>query len=185
MRKSRIERSIGIKALAIALTLGSLSASALGWASETRHLPKLDASATKAAPASSHLTLGGLASFDVFGLEQASFSTERENVPPEIAEYARAALQTDNRFRYESPGQGVLRFECEDSGCDRIRAEVTQGPDGPVLWQTSKVFRHCPFIRFTFQPDSKKFAHKMVERLAQDYQNALKASATKIEIHQE
>ncbi len=179
MKKSRAERLVRFKSVVLALALGVLSAASLAWASEPDNLPRVD---TPLASESAHPSLGGLVSFDVFGLEKTSFSALRENVPPEITEYARAAIEADPRLHYTSPGQGILKFECANSGCNRIRAQVTQGLDGPVLWQTSRLYRHCPFIRFSFQPDSKKFAYQMVEQLARDYQSALKASTVKIEI---
>jgi len=170
---------VHFKSVALALVLGVLSVASQAWASEPDNLPRVD---TPLASESAHPSLGGLVSFDVFGLEKTSFSALRENVPPEITEYARAAIQADPRLNYISPGQGILKFECANSGCNRIRAQVTQGLDGPVLWQASRLYRHCPFVRFSFQPDSKKFAYKMVEQLARDYQSALKASTVKIEI---
>ncbi|WP_303675011.1 hypothetical protein [Vampirovibrio chlorellavorus] len=126
--------------------------------------------------------LGGVQSLDVLGWETAGFSARRESVPPEIAEYARAALQEQSNLPYQSPADAILKFECADSGCYRVRAQVSQGTDGPVLWEHSEVYRRCPLMRFTFQPDGKKFARRMVNRLTLDYQNALKPNMAKIEI---
>ncbi|WP_373531661.1 hypothetical protein [Vampirovibrio sp.] len=175
-----------VKFLALVVSLGVWVGGSTACAFALESLPNVDPAAAST-PSNfsrefSPPSLAGLRSFDVFGLEKASFSAFRENVPPEITEYARAALQADTRFEYSSPGQGVLKFECVDFKCNRIRAEVTHGVDGPVLWQTARVYRHCPLIRFSFQPDSKKFAYRMVEQLGRDYQNALKASRVKIEI---
>ncbi len=126
--------------------------------------------------------LGMVQSLDVLGWETSSFSARRESVPPEIAEYARAALQEQSQLPYQSPADAVLKFECADSGCYRVRAQVTQGAEGPVLWEHAEVYRRCPLMRFTFQPDGKKFARRMVNRLTVDYQNALKPNMAKIEI---
>lgn len=126
--------------------------------------------------------LGLVQSLDVADWGTASFSPDREGVPPEIAEYARAALQAQSHLQYNSPADAVLKFECADSGCYRVRAQVSQGEGGPVLWEHTAVYKRCPLMRFTFLPDGKKFAHLMVERLTQDYQNAQKPNMAKIEI---
>jgi hypothetical protein len=179
VKKMRAESLVRFKSVVLALALCVLSPASMALAFEPENLPRVD---TPLVRESSQPSLGELVSFDVFGLEKTSFSALRENVPPEITEYARAAIQADSRLHYSSPAQGVLKFECANSGCNRIRAQVTRGVDGPVLWESSRLYRHCPFVRFSFQPDSKKFAYQMVEKLAHDYQSALKASTVKIEI---
>lgn len=144
------------------------------------------------APVSTALpALGELSTFDVFGMERQDFSAERQNIPHEAVEYARTALQNNDHLKYSSPAQGVLRFKCENTSCSRIRAEVTQGVDGPVVWQTVQQYKRCPFVDFSFMPDSKKFANSIVSLLAHDYQNLLKVRtaitpvSTKIQIEEE
>jgi hypothetical protein len=129
--------------------------------------------------------LGELRSFDVLDMEGHDFSSSRENVPAEILEYARTALQNDDRLRYGSPGQGLLRFSCVNNGCSRIRAEVTQGLNGPVVWQTEELFEPGFLVNIHFLPDSRFFAKRIVGKLAVDYQKALKPLPMKINIQEE
>lgn len=135
--------------------------------------------------------LGDLRSFDVMDMERQDFSASRELIPHEAVEYARTALQNNGHLSYKSPAQGILRFKCENNSCSRIRAEVTEGMDGPVVWSTVQQYRRCPFVDFSFMPDSKKFANTIVSLLAQDYQSvvkvqtAIKAVPAKIQIEEE
>jgi hypothetical protein len=62
---------------------------------------------------------------------------------------------------------------------------VTDGVDGPVVWQTVMQYRLNPLIDFTFLPDSKKFAGKLINKLAEDYQQTLKAVPQKIQIKED
>lgn len=176
-------RAMSVKTFALTLAFGLLSGSAQNWAAETGTLPEIKTTPT--VTASALMTLGKLGSFEISAKERGGFSSERGEVPPELAEYARTALQKDTRLNYASPAQGILKFQCEDSDCHRIKAEVTYGEDGPVLWQDSRLYKLCPFINFRFLPDSQKFARKMVEQLAQDYEAAVKAGSIKIEIKEE
>ena len=115
--------------------------------------------------------LGELRSFEVHEFEKNDFSSAREMVPPEIVQYARTAIQSDERLTYRSPGEGIVHFYCDGPLCGRIRMEVTQGQDGPVVWKTSRQYR--PFVGM-MQPDSRKFAKKLVEDLAADYESAIR-----------
>jgi hypothetical protein len=123
--------------------------------------------------------LGALQSIEVRSFEQRDFSVSRDASPPELAEYARTAIQNDERLRYASPGQGVLHFYCDAPGCSKIRAELTQGESGPVLWQAVEMYR--PMVTLT-EPDPRKLAKRLIERLASDYEKALKAVPLKINI---
>lgn len=183
-----MSRVICVKSLALLLGLLSVSllSASTGWAVDTHSLPTLQAAPSeKTVDALRPVSLGDLRSFNVFDLEKTSFSADREAVPPEIVEYTRAALQTDNLLHYDAAGQGVLKFQCQDAGCHRVKAELTYGENGPLLWSVSKLYKQCPFVSFRFQPDSKAFANKVVSRLAQDYQKALKVTPAKIEIPEE
>ena len=166
----------------LGVTLLSVTLPLSGWANHngSHHPDKKSGNAQ--APQTFWPQLGMVQTLDVQDWTTASFSASRESAPPEIAEYARAALQEQPHMRYQSPADAILKFECADSGCYRVRAQVTQGVDGPVVWEHSEVYRRCPLMRFTFQPDSKKFARLMVDRLTLDYQNALKPNMAKIEI---
>jgi hypothetical protein len=115
--------------------------------------------------------LGELRSFEVHQFEKYDFSSSREMVPPEIVQYARTAIQNDERFTYRSPGAGIVHFYCDGPLCGRIRMEVTQGQDGPVVWKASRQYR--PLLGF-IQPDGRKFAKKLVKDLAADYESAIK-----------
>lgn len=173
------------KLMILSVALCSILFSANGWANHSAsHQADDKQGARPQAPQTFWPQLGLVQSLDVLGWETSSFSASRESVPPEVAEYARAALQEQSHMRYQSPADAVLKFECADSGCYRVRGQVTQGVDGPVLWEHSEVYRRCPLMRFTFQPDSKKFARLMVERLTLDYQNSLKPNMAKIEIQE-
>lgn len=132
--------------------------------------------------ASTDSVLGDLHSFDVHGMEQLDFSSERQAVPPEIIEYARTALQTDDRLRYQSPGQAVLHFSCQSPQCGMVKAEVTIGEDGPVVWSTVQRYRAMVSLG---DPDPRKFAQKVVERLGADYQKSMKAVPLKINIKED
>jgi len=172
-------------ALFIAASCGST-----GWAhlqlKHRDHKPAPSAPQDGIAPATNmDNPLGELRSFDVMDIEEHNFSSARENVPAEILEYARTALQNDDRLRYGSPAQGVLRFSCVDNGCSKIRAEVTQGHNGPVVWQTEALFEPSVFVNVHFLPDSKLFAKRIVGRLAVDYQKALKPLPMKINIKED
>ncbi len=134
------------------------------------------------------VSLGDLRTFDVQDFEQTGLELGRSNLPPELVEYAREAIQTDERLRYSSPGQGVVHLYCETPDCGRLRIEVTQGPDGPMVWQTTETYRSLMgklFMFQSFQPDNRKFAKMLVSRLATDYEKSLKAVPTKIEIKEE
>jgi hypothetical protein len=125
-------------------------------------------------------SLGDLQTFDVHAFEPREFSVGREMaVPPEMGEYARMAIQTDGRLNYSSPGQGVLHFRCDSASCGRIRAEITVGRDGPVVWSTIRTFRPMLTVQ---DPNPRKFAREVVEQLGADYSKALKAVPLKIQI---
>lgn len=126
------------------------------------------------------LSLGDIQSFEVRSFETQDFSAIRKQAPPEMVEYARTALQNDKRLEYKSPGQGVLHFYCDNDFCGRIRATVTWGQDGPVVWET--VQRYQKPFSLRFQPDSRKFTQSIVNQLASDYEKAMKASPDKIQI---
>lgn len=181
--------------LATVLISGAFGLSS-GWAGLLWHKAKPAATAAVAkststkqgaiVPASdSSSLLGELRSFDVMDIEPQNFSATRENVPAEVMEYARAALQTDERLRYGSPAQGLLRFICANHACTRIRAEVTQGYNGPVVWHMESTYEPNVFINVQFLPDSKRFAKRVVGRLAMDYQKALKPLPMKINIKED
>lgn len=174
---------MSLKSVALAmvlLALGAVGTNATGWAEE--ELPAIRAEQTAPAAVNEKTpTLADLRAFNIFDLEQNAFSTEREAVPAEVVEYAKAALQSDALLRYDPAAPGVLKFHCQDSGCYRIKAELSYGEGGPVLWHTSRLYKACPFLRFRFQPDSKAFAGKMISRLSQDYQKALKAASAQSE----
>lgn len=129
--------------------------------------------------------LRGIQKIDVLGMEPFDFSSDRQNVPPELVEFMRSAIRNEPRLPYASPADGVLRLRCEDSQCNRIRAELSQGLEGPVVWQRVEVYRKNPLFTFHFLPDSRLFANRLIEQLAQDYSQSLKPSAVKIQIKDE
>ena len=129
--------------------------------------------------------LAALHSFGLLDMEPYDFSATRENIPAEVQEYARTALQNDGRLQYQSlAAEGVLRFRCVNSSCATIRAEVTQGLHGPVVWATEQVYVPSIWVNVHFMPDSQKFARQIVNKLALDYQQALKPSGVKINIEE-
>ncbi len=176
--RAMMRSSLVLAVLASVMTLGPLARAA-----ESERLPSLPEPEQKAVAVP--VSLGDVTSFEVYDPKRPEFSTERGEVPAEISEYARVAIQNERRLQYNSPAKGVLRFQCVDIGCYRIKAQVTYGTDGPVLWKASKQFRQCPLTNFGFQPDGKKFAVKMVNQLANDYQKSVHSSPAKIEIHEE
>jgi hypothetical protein len=125
------------------------------------------------------VSLGDIHTFEVHQFEKEDFSAGREKVPPEIVEYARTAIQNDERLLYRSPGEGIVHLYCDSPQCGRIRMEVTQGVDGPVVWKTSRQFR-APIV--FVEPDSRKFAKKLVNELATDYELAIKETPATIPI---
>ena len=129
--------------------------------------------------------LGELQSFEILDIDGHDFSSSRQNVPAEVLEYARTAILNDERLRYRSPAQGLLRFSCANAACSKIRAEVTQGFNGPVVWQTEQTYEPSFWVNFSFMPDSKKFARQVVDKLAADYQKALKPVPVKINIQED
>lgn len=132
------------------------------------------------------INLGDLKSFGIYDMPRHDFAASRQdNVPPEVVEYTRTALQHDNRIQYESPGQGVLHYYCDNSLCTRFKIELTHGPDGPVLWRTVQKYRFLPALEFQFAPDNRKFAAKIVDLLAKDYQKSLTAVPQKIQIKED
>lgn len=167
-------------------TIGLMTAlcllTAFSWAAGPGALPKMSAPPAKMEALTS---LGAVKTFDVHDIERAEFSAAREGVPPEIAEYARAAIRNDKRFRYDSPAGGILSFHCADAGCHWVRAQVNAGQDGPVVWQTTKLFKTYSFLSFTFMPDTRNFANKIVTRLAQDYQKSSRQYPARLQIHEE
>lgn len=127
------------------------------------------------------VNLGDIRTFEVHQFEKNDFSSGREELlPPEIAEYARTAIQNDERLTYQSPGEGVLHFSCASSQCGRIQVELTHGNDGPVVWKTSKRFR--PLVTLV-EPDARQFAKVIVNQLAEEYQNSLKEIPAKIPLN--
>lgn len=174
--------------LSAALLAGAFSLST-GWAGQNK--AKTDKLMTQTQqdgiiPAlSNYSLLGELRSFDVLDIENHDFSAVRENVPGEIMEYARTAMQNDERLQYQSPAQGILRFTCASKDCYKIRAEVTQGFNGPVVWVTEEIYQPSMWVNTEFIPDSKKFAKQIVEKLAMDYQKAMKPVPMKINIKED
>ena len=160
-----------------------------GWACPFKHKAQQKTSTKQSGmiPVSNsgNSLLGEIRSFDVMDIERSEFSSDRESVPAEILEYARSAMQNDERLRYGSPGQGLLRFHCANSACSVIRAEVTQGSDGPVVWQTDARFEPSILVNVHFMPDGKRFARRIINQLALDYQKSLKPLPTKINIPEE
>ncbi len=129
--------------------------------------------------------LAAMHSFGVLDMEPYDFSAAREPIPAEVQEYARTAIQNDGRLQYQSlAAEGVLRFRCVNSSCSIIRAEVTQGSDGPVVWATEAVYQPSIWVNVHFLPDSQKFARQIVDKLASDYQQALTPSSVKINIEE-
>lgn len=131
---------------------------------------------------SATIKLGELRSFNVYDMEAHDFSASREAVPQEIVEYARTALQASQQLRYDDRAQGLLRFRCANGNCSKIRAEVTDGAGGTVLWKKVQRYRPYPWLDFGFLPDGKRYANHIVSRLSQDYMKTLKAVPLKIEI---
>jgi hypothetical protein len=135
--------------------------------------------------ASLYPKLAQIQDFEVHDIELQDFAVGRENIPHETIEYARTALQNESHLQYKSPAQGILNFHCENTGCSKIRAEVTQGVGGPVIWQFRQQYRVCPLLDFGLVPDSKKFAAKIVKQLAKDYQQAIQSTDNRIQITEE
>lgn len=123
--------------------------------------------------------LGDIRTFEVHNFEKHDFSSGREMVPPEIVEYARTAIQNDERLMYRSPGEGIVHFSCDSPECGRIKVIVTQGEDGPVVWSTSRQFRAPIVLK---EPNSRQFAKDIVKRLASDYESAVKENPVTIPI---
>lgn len=171
------------------LLLGGASSLSTGWAKQKKtgsNSASASADASGMIPISnSYSVLGELQSFDVLDMESHDFSSSRENVPAEVLEYARTALQNEERLRYGSPAQGLLRFSCANQECSRIRAEVIQGLNGPVVWQTEKTYEPNVWVNVHFMPDSKKFAKQIVDKLAMDYQKSIKPLPLKINIKED
>lgn len=174
------------KSVALAMALMALTVAGFttaGWAGSASGLPAIESGEAASTASEAKIpALSDLRAINIFDLEKNPFSTDREAVPAEVVEYAKASLQTNTLLRYDPSATGVLKFQCQDSGCYRIKAELTYGEAGPVLWQSSAVYKSCPFLSFRFQPDSKAFATKMINRLSQDYQKALKASVAQHEV---
>lgn len=182
------------KFMLLTLTAGVLSVSGLSgsWADEQTAGPEPDSQPSQAQPApdavqaapdaEEGITLGDLRSFEIPEFEVHEFSTEQGSVPPEIGQFARTAIQGNQLLRYSSPGEGFLRFRCEGYkgfGCGRIRAEVTAGTDGPVVWSTVRTYD--PFFT-VFEPNPRRFAREVVGQLGEDYRKAMKAVPMKIQI---
>jgi hypothetical protein len=125
------------------------------------------------------VSLGELRTFEVHQFEKQDFSSGRENVPPEIVEYARTAMQNDERLLYSSPGDGIVHFYCDSPRCGKIRIEVTKGQDGPIVWQRSRQFRPAIVL---VEPNSREFAKKIVAELAMDYEAAIQETPATIPI---
>ncbi|HEY9745077.1 MAG TPA: hypothetical protein V6C99_02540 [Oculatellaceae cyanobacterium] len=125
--------------------------------------------------------LGALHSFEVHQFEAYDFSSERERVLPEVIEYARTAIQSNEQLLYHSPGEGLVRFYCDSPSCNRIRVEVTKGKDGPVVWKTVRQLKPPVALK---EPDSRRFARSIIEDLARDYEAALTATPATIPIRE-
>lgn len=142
--------------------------------------------ATPARPATAttvtHPGLGEVRTFEVRTFEPQDYSSKRGEIPPEMSEYARSAVLNDARFRYASPGDGLLRFSCAGPFCRRVRAEVTLGEDGPVVWQTERLYRKVLTVA---DPDNRQFTRAIVDQLGADYEKSLKAVPMKIQIREE
>lgn len=175
----RAMNTISLVALLIsAMVMGN----SLGWASETSSKDKLS---DKKGAEHVFAGLATLQNFEVRDIEPQDFSAQREDIPHEALEYARTAMEHEARLHYDSPAQGILRLKCDNANCSRIRAEVSQGTDGPVVWHYTEQYRISPLRDFGFVPDGRKFANKIVSQLAQDYEKARKASSHRIQITEE
>jgi len=176
------------------LLVGSVWTTGVGWAANPFH--HIHHKKVNSAPArpdgfvpvsnsgslSGGSLLGQIHSFDVMDMEPGIFSSSHVNVPAEVMEYARTALQNDDRLSYGSPGQGMLRFSCANESCSRIRTEVLMGLNGPVVWKTETTYEPNALVNIRFMPDSKRFAKRVVNQLALDYQKVLKPMPVKINI---
>jgi hypothetical protein len=187
MRAMNSPRSLALL-LAASLLAGSAWASTP--ATKPAHESKRAARAARAAEQKLNPfpNLGDVQSFEVQGLEAYDFSAGRQEFPPELAEYIRTAILNDNRLHYSSPGQGILRLSCDNTRCSQVRAEVTNGTDGGVVWKAVKDYSRNPLFTLDGLPNARQFANKMVEQLAQDYEKSLKATPTaaaKIQIKEE
>jgi hypothetical protein len=132
------------------------------------------------------VNLGDLRSFGIYDMPKHDFAATRdENVPAEVVEYTRTALQSDKRLSYKSPADGMLHFYCDNTLCTRFKIELTHGPDGPVVWRTIQNYRFLPGMEFHFAPNNRKFAQKVVDLLADDYQKTIKPVPEKIQIKED
>lgn len=110
--------------------------------------------------------LADVRTFDVHGFERHYFAVQRDALPSEVIEYARTAIQQHRQLRYDTPGEAVLHFHCASNNCNRVRVELTHGEDGPVLWQSEHRYRSFFSPK---APNSRQFAQRIVQQLAQDY----------------
>ena len=130
--------------------------------------------------------LGDVRSFGIYDMPRHDFAASRQaNVPAEVVEYTRTALQNDNRIQYASPAQGMLHFYCDDNLCTRLKVELTQGTDGPVLWRTVQNYWMWPWREIQLAPNTRKFAEKIVNLLVDDYQKTVTAVPEKIQIRED
>lgn len=175
-------RAMNMISLVALLISAMVVGNGLSWAAEKS---SKDAVNSKRAAEQVFAGLATLQNFEVRDMEPQDFSAQREDIPHEAIEYARTALEHEARLHYDSPAQGILSLKCDNASCSRIRAEVSQGADGPVVWHYTEQYRICPLRDFSFVPDSRKFANKIVNQLAQDYEKALKAGSHRIQITEE
>lgn len=127
-------------------------------------------------------TLGQVTSFEVEAFPRWEFGVDNGRMDPELLEYARRELEKDNRLTTGSPGEAVLRFVCVSAGCYKIRAEVTLGKDGPVIWQTMKTYTRNPFRTFR---NNHGLAEEIIDSLAADYEKSAREVPVKIDIKAE
>ena len=111
--------------LAIGLTVGLMLPEQPGWAKKK---PQTELVKNES------VNLGDLRSFGIYDMPAHDFAASRdENVPAEVVEYTRTALQHDKRLQYKSPADGMLHFYCDNTLCTRFKIELTHGAEGPVV----------------------------------------------------
>ncbi len=137
------------------------------------------AGAEPAVDATNSSTLGQVTSFEVESFPHWEFSVDNGRVNPEILEYARRELQQSKLLQTASPGEALLHFYCQGANCRTVRAEVTLGKEGPVIWQTVVKYTKNPFHTYR---DSHGLAEKVIQQLSADYQKSLEEVPVKIDI---
>ncbi|MBX2861886.1 MAG: hypothetical protein KTR14_11680 [Vampirovibrio sp.] len=107
--------------------------------------------------------LADIENFEVYQFRK-GFLTKEQNVPPEIFAFLFRELAEKKAIPMASPGQGIIDIHCQGPGCVTLKTTVTDGKDGPVVWEgTTRRKYFMGLIPYDERTVAKRIAEDLME----------------------